>query len=133
MVARVDVIGFSMGSLVSRYWIQRQRGRQLVRRFRLNRRPAAGNVAAYGSSLRRHPRRCRPEGVSCCVSSPNPTDVWREVELHCLWTPFDLTILPGRSGVLPGARSVRRFPVLFHRHMVRDRRVISAVVAILTR
>src|SRR5262245_43472875 len=47
---RVDVVGFSMGSLVARYWIQRQNGRQLVRRFVSIAGPQRGTLTAYGSS-----------------------------------------------------------------------------------
>ena len=127
---RVDVVGFSMGSLVSRCWIQRQEGRKHVRRFVSIAGPQHGTLTAYGSSLAGI-RDMRPNSELLRDLAADD-DVWREVELHCLWTPFDLMILPGRSGVLPGARSVQRFPVLLHRQMIRDRRVIAAVVGILT-
>ena len=74
----------------------------------------------------------RPGSALLC-DLERPDDVWREVELHCLWTPFDLMIMPGKSGVLAGARSVQRIPVLLHRQMIQDRRVIEAVVGILNR
>ena len=128
---RVDVVGFSMGSLVSRYWIQRDGGRNLVRRFVSIAGPQRGTLLAFGSSLPGI-RDMRPRS-SLLRDLAGHDDVWREVELHCLWTPFDLMILPARSGVLPGARSVLRFPVLLHRHMIRDRRVIEAVLGILAR
>src|SRR6478752_1046963 len=48
---RLDVVGFSMGSLVSRYWIQRLEGRKLVRRFVSIAGPQHGTLTAYGSSL----------------------------------------------------------------------------------
>ncbi len=127
---RVDLVGFSMGSLVSRYWIQRQDGRQLVRRFVSIAGPQRGTLTAYASRLAGI-RDMRPQS-QLLRELGEQQEVWGDVELHCLWTPFDLTIIPGRSGVLPGARSVRRFPVLLHRQMVRDRRVIDAVVGILS-
>jgi triacylglycerol lipase len=128
---RIDVVGFSMGSLVCRCWIQRHGGRKLVRRFVSIAGPHRGTLSAYALSLA-GVRDMRP-GSALLADLEQPDDVWNEVELHCLWTPFDLMIMPGKSGVLSEARSVHRFPVLLHRHMIQDRRVIAAVIGILSR
>jgi triacylglycerol lipase len=58
-------------------------------------------------------------------------DPWGGVEVHCFWTPFDLMVVPARSAILPGARTVRRFPVALHAWMLTDARVISAVCGVL--
>jgi triacylglycerol lipase len=123
--ARVDVVGFSMGALVSRYWIQRLGGRSRVRRFVSISGPHAGTMNAYALPLR-GVRDMRP-GSTLLTDLAGDADPWGEVEVHCLWTPFDLMIVPARSAILPGARSVKSFPVAMHRWMLTDARVISAV------
>lgn len=133
-VERVDLVGFSMGALVSRYYIQRLSGRDHTRRFVSISGPHHGTLMAYGLS---HDgvRDMRP-------GSPFLRDLERHenaatgaannVETHVVYTPFDLTILPADSSELPGARTTKTFPVAFHRWMIKDRRVLDHVAALLT-
>ena len=58
-------------------------------------------------------------------------DPFGATEVHCLYTPFDLMIVPPRSGVLAGATSVRAFPVPMHRFMIQSRDVLDHVAALL--
>jgi triacylglycerol lipase len=58
-------------------------------------------------------------------------DPWRNVCVHCIYTPYDLMILPATSSVLAGAHSVHRIPVAIHRFMLRDRRVLDRVARLL--
>jgi triacylglycerol lipase len=51
--------------------------------------------------------------------------------VHCFWTPFDLMVVPARSAILPGARTVQKFAVAMHRWMVTDARVTAAVREVL--
>jgi triacylglycerol lipase len=122
---RIDVVGFSMGALVSRYWIQRLGGRARVRRFVSISGPHAGTASAYALPFA-GVREMRP-GSALLTDLAGDADPWGEVEVHCIWTPFDLMVVPARSAVLPGARTVQRFPVAMHRWMLSDARVISAV------
>jgi triacylglycerol lipase len=126
---RIDVVGFSMGALVSRYWIQRLGGRARVRRFVSISGPHAGTASAYALPLA-GARDMRP-GSALLTDLAGDADPWGEVEVHCIWTPFDLMIVPARSAVLPGARGVQSFPVALHRWMLTDARVISAVREVL--
>jgi triacylglycerol lipase len=123
--SRIDVIGFSMGALVARYWIQRLGGRARVRRFVSISGPHAGTANAYALPLA-GVREMRP-GSALLTDLARDTDPWGEVEVHCFWTPFDLMIVPARSAILPGARTVQRFSVAMHRWMLTDARVITAV------
>ena len=58
-------------------------------------------------------------------------DPWGEVEVHCLYTPWDLMVTPAESAVLPGARSVVALPVKLHRWMITDPRAHDAIAAVL--
>lgn len=127
--ARIDLVGFSMGALVSRYWIQRLGGRALVRRYVSICGPHAGTANAYALPFA-GVRDMRP-GSALLADLARDADPWGEVEVHCFWTPFDLMIVPARSAILPGARTVQRFPIAMHRWMITDDRVISAVCEVL--
>jgi triacylglycerol esterase/lipase EstA (alpha/beta hydrolase family) len=125
---RIDVVGFSMGALVSRYWLQVHGGRLVVRRFISISGPHAGTRMAWlrrGKGL----RQMRP-GSALLRYLQSERRPWGEVEVHSFWTPWDLTIFPATSSRLRGA-SERTFPVLLHPWMVSDARVIDAVVEVL--
>lgn len=128
---QLDVVGFSMGALVTRYWIQKDRGHQRVRRYVSIAGPHRGTVHAWLSPFA-GVRDMRPG--SALLQALEGTDAqWGGVEVHCFWTPFDLMIVPARSGVLAGAHSVQQFPVAMHRWMITDPRVLTAVADTLAR
>lgn len=127
--ARLDVVGFSMGALVSRWWIQRGGGKRLVRRYVSISGPHAGTLPAHAVPLA-GVRQMRP-GSALLTDLAADDDPWGDVEVHCLYTPYDLMVVPGRSGVLPGAKTVRALPVAMHRWMITDARSLDAVAAIL--
>jgi triacylglycerol lipase len=77
---RVDVVGFSMGALVTRYWIQRLGGAERVRRFISIAGPQQGTWLAHLSPLS-GVREMRPG--SATLRSLADSESWQEVELHC--------------------------------------------------
>jgi triacylglycerol lipase len=122
---RVDVVGFSMGALVTRWWIQRGGGQGLARVFVSISGPHQGTLGAWALPLA-GARQMRPgsEFLRDLAADPSP---WGPVAVHCLYTPLDLMILPPTSSVLAGARSVEAIPVALHRWMLSDERVLDAV------
>ncbi|MCE9673779.1 alpha/beta fold hydrolase [Myxococcus stipitatus] len=124
-VSRVDVVGFSMGALVTRYWLQMMAGRERVRRFVSISGPHAGTWLA---ALRRGRgvAQMRPGSRLLRALQQDPAP-WGDVEVHSFWTPWDLTILPASSSHLAGAVEERTFPVLLHPWMLTDERVLDAV------
>lgn len=127
--ARLDVVGFSMGALVSRWWIQRGGGKRIVRRYVSISGPHAGTAMARAMPMA-GVRQMRP-GSALLTDLAGDADPWGDVEVHCLYTPYDIMVVPGRSGVLPGAKTVRAVPVAMHRWMITDARCLDAVAAIL--
>jgi len=125
----VDLVGFSMGALVSRWYIQRGGGRARVRRFISISGPHHGTLNAFALPLA-GVRQMRPgsELLRDLESDPDP---WGPVEVHTVWTPYDLMILPAKSSQLPGARSDLRVPVAMHRFMLSDPRVLDHVANLL--
>jgi triacylglycerol lipase len=127
--SQLDLVGFSMGALVSRWYIQRGPGRARVRRFVSISGPHQGTLNAYCLPFA-GVRQMRP-GSALLRSLAADPDPWGSVEVHVLYTPLDLMIVPARSSELPGARTTRSFPVALHRWMLFDRRVLDAVAGIL--
>lgn len=124
----IDLVGFSMGALVSRFWIQRGEGRARVRRFVSISGPHHGTATAYALPLA-GVRQMRP-GSALLRSLARDPDPWGDVDVHTVWTPMDLMILPPRSSRLPGATE-HSIPVPLHRWMITDRRVVERVAGIL--
>jgi triacylglycerol esterase/lipase EstA (alpha/beta hydrolase family) len=128
---RVDVVGYSMGALASRYYVQRLGGRERVRRFVSISGPQHGTWLAwlwFGAGI----REMRP-GSALVRDLASDDDPWGPVEVHVLYSPFDLVIVPPSSSRLPGAVETRTFPVLAHTIMLFDPEVRDAVVEILSR
>ena len=126
---RVDVVGFSMGALTTRTFIQKLGGKHRVRRFVSISGPHAGTATAFAMP---HPgvRDMRPASALLRELDADP-DPWGACEVHVLYTPFDLMILPARSSRLRGARSETAVPVALHRWMIEHPDALAHVVRIL--
>lgn len=129
--ARIDLVGFSMGALVSRFYVQKLGGKERVRRFVSISGPHAGTLTAY-ALWNEGAKQMRP-GSAFLESLEADPDPWGEVEVTAIYTPLDLMILPSQSSVLRGAREVITVPVALHALMLRDKRVLSAVERVLLR
>ncbi|ERN40801.1 putative acetyltransferase and hydrolase [Rubidibacter lacunae KORDI 51-2] len=124
-----DLVGFSMGGLIGRYYLQRLGGSRRVRRFISISAPNRGTWLAYLTHLPGC-QQMRPQ--SQFLKDLNGDLAWlKQVETTVFWTPFDLMILPAWSSVLPGVTSTR-LPVALHPCMLTDRRCCAAVAAALT-
>ena len=115
---RVDLLGFSMGGVIGRIWLQELGGAQRTRRFFSVGSPQQGTLAAQllprlllpgaadmkmGSRLLRELNR-QPDalaGVECC-------------SFFCRW---DLMVCPGWRAVLPVGR-LEEIPVWTHQQLI---------------
>lgn len=125
---RIDLVGFSMGALVSRWWLQQGGGRGLVTSFVSISGPHRGTLTAWPLSMLAGVRQMRPGSPFLRSLAADP-DPWGKTRVHCLYTPFDVMIVPATSSVLPGARSIEAVRVPIHRLMLSDPRVLDAVAA----
>ena len=112
-----DLVGFSMGGLVSRYYLQRLGGLARVERFVSVSTPHQGTALAL-FSRRLGASQMRPG--SPFLRSLNQ-DIHRldTIRFFSFWTPFDLLILPPWSSDM-GLGQVERLPVGAHNRMIRD-------------
>jgi triacylglycerol lipase len=126
--AKVDIVAFSMGTLVVRYFLQKMGGRSDIRHFVSISGPHHGTWTAYlgwnvGS------RQMRP-GSAFLQELNSESDPWGEVKVFSFWTPYDRTVIPPSSSILPGTQN-RTFNVLIHHWMLSDKQVIEAVAGVL--
>jgi triacylglycerol lipase len=125
---KLSVIGFSMGGLVSRYYIQRLGGISRVNSFITIASPHQGTWLAQLFS-----------SPGCVQMRPNSAflqDLDRDVQMleqlnfTSIWTPYDLIIVPANSSELPVGKNIQ-LPVLRHDWMVTDVRCLRVVAAVL--
>ena len=125
----IDLLGFSMGGLVTRYYLQRLGGIDRVQRFITISTPHNGTIAAHFSM--------RPGCIQMRPDHEFIQDLNSDVDrLNCLnftslWTPFDLIILPPSSSQL-GIGKEQTIPALTHPLMVSDPRTLKAIVEALS-
>jgi triacylglycerol lipase len=126
--AKVDIVGFSLGGMVARVYLQELGGAAEVERLVTISSPHQGSWMAYfrwnalGAELR--------PGSTIYQRLNGDLSALSGVRMTSIWTPFDLMILPAWSSLLPGARDVR-IPVAIHPWMLRDARCHAAVEAAL--
>jgi triacylglycerol lipase len=120
----LDLVGYSMGGIVSRYYLQRLGGLDRVARFVTLSAPHNGTLAAQFSRLKgcQQMRRNHP-----FIQDLNKDlHQLEQVQFTSLWTPYDAIILPSTSSILPVGRT-ERLNVSLHKFMVSDRRSLAAI------
>jgi triacylglycerol lipase len=120
----IDLVGFSMGGIVSRYYVQRLGGLKRVQRFVTIASPHHGTWTAYfrpnvgGSQMKR--------GSAFLDRLNQDVAVLDRINFTSIWTPLDLMILPAASSRMPVGKNVQ-VPVSGHAWMVTDPRSLRAV------
>jgi triacylglycerol lipase len=113
--AKFDLVGFSMGGLVCRYYIQRMRGYARVRRFVTLSTPNHGTIWAWLSG-RAGVKEMRPGSALLRELNADPSKL-APLRYTSIYTPVDLTIVPPDSSRMSVARNVVSW-VPFHALMV---------------
>ena len=126
---RFAIVGFSMGAIVSRYYMQELGGAQRVVAFFSVAGPHRGTRSAYlypGGIRQLRPR-------SKFLSELDTTaDRLKDIPIACYWTPYDLMIRPLSSTRWDRGERVR-IPALQHSLLVMDSRLHSDIVRRLSR
>jgi triacylglycerol lipase len=128
--AKVDVVAHSMGALATRTYLQRGDGKTFLRRFVSISGPHQGTMLAY--ALRRAGVRDMRPNSDLLRMLDADAEPFGDVQVHVLYTPWDLMILPASSGLLRYATSARKLDVKLHRFMISDPIAVSAVFDLLT-
>lgn len=132
---QIDLVGFSMGALISRYYIQRLRGKDRIRRFISISGPQHGTWTALGVPARllgwKACLEMRPKS-ELLRDLNEDTDPWGNVEVHSVRSNFDHMIVPPKSSELTGVRSTKKFFVPVHRWIPSSPKVIEHVTSLLS-
>jgi triacylglycerol lipase len=124
----LDIVGFSMGGIVSRYYIQRLGGIEKVKRFIAISSPHNGTKIAYLTSL-----------AGAMQMQPNSNflndlnadvEILKKLNFTSIWTPYDLMIVPAESSKLPFGKEFI-LPIALHPWMLTDKRTFEIVAAAL--
>ena len=101
---KFDLVGFSMGGLVCRYYVQKLDGAGHVRRFVTISTPNNGSLwAVLGGGV--GVREMRPGSDMLRDLNSNAAGL-AALEYTSIYTPLDLAIVPSTSSCLPVARNV---------------------------
>lgn len=101
---KFDLVGFSMGGLVSRYYIQKMGGYKRIRRFVTLSTPNHGTLWAWLSG-RAGVKEMRPGSQMLHVLNADVSKL-APLDYTSIYTPLDLTIIPPSSSRMGLARNV---------------------------
>jgi triacylglycerol lipase len=121
----LDIVAFSMGGLVARYYAQRLGGLARIAHFVTISTPHHGTGTAYLEPLP-GVRQMRP-GSPFLLDLNRDAGRLAQVSFTSIWSPLDIVISPAVSSRLPFGSEVQ-IPVLLHFLMPGDERVIQAVM-----
>ena len=126
---RFDLVGFSMGGLVCRYYVQLLGGRSRVDRLITISSPNHGTLLAFLTS-RIGCKEMRP-GSALLQKLNHDCSALRDLNVTSFWTPLDLIILPAKSSRLPCGTN-REIPVFAHPLMILQRKPLDEVAKALS-
>ena len=121
----IDLVGFSMGGVVTRYYLQRLDGIKKVKRYVTISAPNNGTLLGYSLPLL-GVQEMRWQSDFLQDLNQDYQTLLAALQVTVVWTPFDLMILPPSSSQLNIGEEVV-LPVLVHAWMVSDRRCLAAV------
>lgn len=126
----IDLVGFSMGGIVTRYYLQRLGGNELVERYISISAPNNGTFFAHGLPLA-GVRQMRPNSELLTDLNRDVESALGKIKVTWMWTPYDLMILPADSSRLPIGKELK-FSVPLHPWMLTDQTVLEAVAIALS-
>jgi triacylglycerol lipase len=121
----IDFMGFSMGGLIGRYYVQRLGGARRVARFVTMATPHRGTLIARFLPSRPALVEMRP-GSDFLTELNQDAEMLRRHDFMAYWTPFDLTVTPSYNCYLPKLPSTRLYSP-FHATLLHDPMVMRVV------
>lgn len=121
----IDLLGFSMGGVITRYYLQRLGGVNRVQRYITISAPNNGTLMAYTLPLAGINQMC-PNSSFLEDLNQDCATILDKINCTIIWTPFDLMIIPPQSSKMPIGKEFT-IPVLVHAWMVSDSRTLELV------
>ncbi|WP_373481232.1 esterase/lipase family protein [Geminocystis sp.] len=122
---KIILLGFSMGGLVTRYYLQRLNGTEKVEKYINISAPNNGTNLAYFLPLKGIKQMC-PDSDFLRDLNTDVKESLNKIKCLIIWTPFDMMIIPANSSLL-GIGIEVSFPVLTHKWMLRDEKVFREI------
>ena len=126
---RFDLVGFSMGGLICRYYVQLLGGRSRVDRLITISSPNHGTLLAFLNS-RAGSKQMRP-GSAFLKKLNHDCSALRDLNFTSFWTPLDLIILPAKSSCMPFGIN-QEIRVLAHPLMILQRKPLDEIAKALS-
>jgi len=121
----VDLVAFSMGGLVSRWYVQKLGGVDRVQRLITLASPHNGTLYAYMPVNSPGLRQMQPESPFLNELNGDLSPLAR-INFTSIWTPLDLTVMPSTSSLLNVGTMVRLI-LPHHRALLSSTRSFAAV------
>lgn len=126
LAAKLCLVGFSMGGLVSRYYLQELEGHHKISQFFSIAAPHHGSLMAYlGVNI--GAKQMRP-GSEFLLKLKQTSGCLQNIPCYSYWTPFDLMILPATSSLWNRAENIS-INALCHPLMVSNDQIIADMIA----
>ncbi len=122
---KIILLGFSMGGLVTRYYLQRLNGIKKVEQYISISAPNNGTNLSYTLPLKGI-LQMRPNSKFLQDLNEDIKETLGKIKCLIMWTPFDTMIIPANSSLLGIGKEVS-FPVLIHKWMLTDKRVLEEI------
>ena len=129
----LDLLGFSMGGVIARTWIQLRGGHRRTRRFTSVASPHQGTLTAnpWPSRLLAGIADLK-QGSALLQQLNGDLSSLEAIECCSFYSDIDLVVVPGRRAVLPVGEQ-RMLPVWTHPQVLRDRLSLEPLAAELMR
>lgn len=126
---KIDLVGFSMGGLVTRYYLQRLQGINKVDRYINISAPNHGTIIAHGLPIGGISQ-MRPNSKFLKDLNKDAEEILSQIKFTWMWTPHDLMIIPAKSTCLKVGKGLQ-FPVKVHKWMISDKEVLNTLESLL--
>lgn len=125
--APIAIVGFSMGCIIARRYLQQMGGYRRTKAFFAISGPHRGTLLAFGY-IGQGARDMRP-GSALLGELAASEACLNNMVLRSYWTPRDITIVPPRSSVWPSNAHSVKTGAWLHRWMTRDHLVCRDIEA----
>ncbi len=124
----IDLLGFSMGGLVSRVWLQDLGGCSRTHKFLTIGTPHFGTLLAHLVPCRVMPGVADMKIKSDLLNDLNlDINVLEKLDCSSFYIPWDLMVVPGCKAILPfGLR--KQLPAITHRGLVLNPQAIKLII-----
>ena len=122
----ISIIGFSMGGIVARYYLQKLKGYQRTINFFSIATPHNGSYWAYFPYPTKGVKQLRPNSDFLNQLNADETNL-KKLNLFSYWTPLDTSIVPSYSSFWKAATNKKFFSIL-HLTIIFNRKLIKEIL-----